>query len=70
VIVLCCSSLESVRLMLNSGICNSSGMLGHYVMDHIFRAGANGVMPVGEAKPWHGPPIRPNGIYIPRFRNE
>ena len=69
VIVLCASSLESVRLMLNSGIGNSSGALGHYVMDHIFRAGANGVLPAGEAKPWHGPPIRPNSIYIPRFRN-
>src|SRR5204862_3771620 len=68
VIVLCASSLESVRLMLNSGIGNSSGVLGHYVMDHIFRAGANGVLPVGEANPWHGPPIS-NSIYIPRFRN-
>src|SRR6185312_5631308 len=31
-IVLCASSLESVRLLLNSGIANSSGVLGHYVL--------------------------------------
>lgn len=69
VVVLCASTLESTRLLLNSGICNSSGVLGHYLMDHIFRGGAAGVMPMLEAKPWAGPPRRPNGIYVPRFRN-
>ncbi|HTM51112.1 MAG TPA: GMC family oxidoreductase [Bryobacteraceae bacterium] len=69
IVILCASSLESVRLMLNSGIGNSSGVLGHYIMDHIFRAGASGTVPGGEALAWHGPPIRPNSVYIPRFRN-
>ncbi len=69
VIVLCASTLESTRLLLNSGICNSSGVLGKYVMDHIYGGGASGVMPQIEAKPWAGPPRRPNGIYVPRFRN-
>ncbi len=69
VVVLCASTLESTRLLLNSEICNSSGVLGRYLMDHIFHGGASGVMPMLEAKPWAGAPRRPNGIYVPRFRN-
>jgi choline dehydrogenase-like flavoprotein len=69
VVVLCASTLESTRLLLNSGVCNSSGVLGRYLMDHIFRGGAAGVMPTPETKAWSGPPDRPNGMYIPRFRN-
>jgi hypothetical protein len=38
-------------------------------MDHIYQGGAAGVMPQVEAKPWAGMPRRPNGVYIPRFRN-
>ena len=69
VVVLCASTLESTRLLLNSRICNSSGVLGKYVMDHIYGGGAAGQMPIPEARPWAGPPRRPNGIYVPRFRN-
>jgi choline dehydrogenase-like flavoprotein len=69
VIVLCASTLESTRLLLNSGVCNSSGVLGKNVMDHIYGGGAQGEMPEIEARPWAGPPRRPNGIYVPRFRN-
>jgi choline dehydrogenase-like flavoprotein len=69
VILLCASTMESTRLLLNSGIGNSSGVLGHYLMDHIYGGGASGVMPGLEARPWAGPPRRPNGIYVPRFRN-
>jgi choline dehydrogenase-like flavoprotein len=68
-IVLCASSLESVRLLLNSGICNTSGVLGQYILDNMFRGGADGFIPAGEPSPWNGAPARPNGIYIPRFRN-
>jgi choline dehydrogenase-like flavoprotein len=71
-VVLCASTLESTRLLLNSapgGLANSSGVLGHYLMDHISGAGAGGEMPMLKANPWYGPPRRPNGIYIPRFRN-
>ncbi len=71
-VVLCASTLESTRLLLNSasgGLCNSSGVLGHYLMDHIYEGGAAGELPMLEAKPWMGPPRRPNGIYVPRFRN-
>lgn len=72
VVVLCASTLESTRLLLNSapgGLANSSGVLGHYLMDHIYGGGASGEMPMLRANPWYGPPRRPNGIYIPRFRN-
>lgn len=72
VVVLCASTLESTRLLLNSapgGLANSSGTLGRYLMDHIYGGGAAGVMPALEASPWFGPPRRPNGIYIARFRN-
>jgi choline dehydrogenase-like flavoprotein len=69
VVVLCASTLESTRLLMNSNICNDNDALGKYVMDHIYGGGAAGVMPGIEAKPWAGPPQRPNGIYVPRFRN-
>ena len=73
VVVLCASTLESTRLLMNSSEYgldfNSSGMLGHYLMDHIYTGGAVGVIPDLQAKPWVGPPQRPNGIYIPRFLN-
>ena len=71
---LCASTLESTRLLLNSatsefpnGLANSSGELGHNLMDHHMGAGAGGIMPGHEDKMPFG--NRPNGIYIPRFRN-
>ncbi|MFI5183218.1 MAG: GMC family oxidoreductase [Vicinamibacteria bacterium] len=74
-IVLCASTLESTRIMLNSrsarhpnGIANSSGALGHYLMDHITGGGASGVLPMLKGVP-DDRARRPNGIYVPRFRN-
>jgi len=67
--VLCASTLESTRLLLNSEICNNNDALGRYVMDHHYQGGAAGTMPMLESKAWAGPPRRPNGIYVPRFRN-
>ncbi len=76
VVVLCAQSMESVRILFNStnrqfpnGLANSSGVLGHYLMDHFTGYGASGVMPMLESRPWAGPPRRPNGIYVIRFRN-
>ena len=74
-VILCASTLESTRIMLNSrsplypaGIANSSGVLGHYLMDHVMGGDAIGVLPVLNNVPdTRG--NRPNGIYIPRFRN-
>jgi choline dehydrogenase-like flavoprotein len=74
VFFVCASTLESARLLLNSatpefpnGLCNSSGELGHNLMDHHMGSGASGEMPGHEDKMPFG--NRPNGIYIPRFRN-
>ena len=69
IFVLCASTLESTRLLMNSNICNDNDALGRYLMDHIYQGGAAGTMPEIEARPWSGPPRRPNGIYVPRFRN-
>lgn len=74
VVFLCASALESARILLNSkstrfptGLANSSGELGRNVMDHPFGAGAEGTLPGMEDQKTFG--NRPNGIYIPRFRN-
>src|SRR5882672_5029122 len=74
VVFLNASTLESTRILLNSatpefstGLANSSGQLGHNLMDHHMGAGASAVMPGHEDKMPFG--NRPNGIYVPRFRN-
>ena len=74
IVFLCASALGSTQIMLNStsnrfpnGIANSSETLGHYLMDHCFKAGASGELPGNEDQYTYG--SRPNGIYIPRFRN-
>ena len=46
---------------------NDSGELGHNLMDHHFRVGATATVEGDEDKYYTG--RRPNGIYIPRFRN-
>lgn len=78
-VVLCAQALESVRILLNSaneqapnGLANSSGALGHYLMDHLWiPGGATGEFPELAKYEQAGPfgPQRPNGIYVIRFRN-
>jgi choline dehydrogenase-like flavoprotein len=74
VIFLNASTLGSTFILLNStsgrfpnGLGNGSDQLGRNLMDHQYRAGAQGVMDGFEDKYYVG--RRPNGIYIPRFRN-
>ena len=74
IVFLCASTIESVRLLLNSksarfpdGLANSSGTLGRYVMDHHYGSGASGTVPGFLDRRTTG--RRPNGIYIARFRN-
>jgi glucoside 3-dehydrogenase (cytochrome c) catalytic subunit len=74
IVFLCASAFESVRLLLNSatprfseGLGNSSGVLGHYIMDHHFAAGARGTMDSVKSRYFNG--HRPCGIVVPRFRN-
>ena len=42
VLVLCASTLESTRLLMNSGICGDNDTLGKNLMDHIYQGGASG----------------------------
>ena len=75
-VILCAQAMESTRILLNSstreypaGLANSSGALGHYLMDHVVGGGATGHLPDMKTPPNANEPQRPNGIYIPRFRN-
>jgi len=75
-VVLCAQSLESTRILLNSstreypkGLANSSGLLGHYLMDHVTGGGASGTFEDMKELPSANPPHRPNGIYVIRYRN-
>jgi len=75
-VVLCAQALESTRILLNSstreypkGLGNSSGLLGHYLMDHVVGGGASGTFDDLKAHPNANPPHRPTGIYAVRFRN-
>jgi choline dehydrogenase-like flavoprotein len=74
VVFVCASALNSAWVLMNSatdiwpdGLGSSSGELGHNVMDHHFKCGAGGTVEGYEDKYYYG--RRPNGIYIPRFRN-
>ena len=43
VVVLAAGTLESTRLLLNSGLANSSGVLGHYLHDQIYGVQRGGI---------------------------
>jgi len=69
VVVVGASCLESTRLLLNSGIANSSGVLGHYLHDQFYITNCvQGVIP--EVRDKKAPAnFTGGGGYIPRFRN-
>jgi len=74
VIFLNASTLGSTFILMNSisnrfpnGMGNGSDQLGRNLMDHQYRAGAEGDVEGFLDKYYIG--RRPNGIYIPRFRN-
>ena len=74
IVFLCASTFNSAWILMNSatdiwpdGLGSSSGEFGHNVMDHHLKLGASGEMEGFEDKYYSG--FRPNGIYIPRFRN-
>lgn len=76
VVVLCASTLESTRLLMNSptrqhgeSLANSSGVLGHYLMDHMFQIAVGGFANQVANIPYNFEDGRANGIYIPKFRN-
>jgi choline dehydrogenase-like flavoprotein len=74
IVFLCASAFNSTWVLMNSahdvwadGLGSSSGELGHNVMDHHFRCGANGQAEGFSDTYQYG--RRPTGIYVPRFRN-
>jgi choline dehydrogenase-like flavoprotein len=74
VVFLCASAIGSAQILLNSasdsfpeGLANGSGAVGRYLMDHTYGAGASGVFTGFEEFAPTG--ARPNGIYVPRYRN-
>ncbi|HMX29140.1 MAG TPA: GMC family oxidoreductase, partial [Blastocatellia bacterium] len=68
VVVLGASCLESTRILLNSGIANSSGVLGHYWHDQFYiPSGVYGVIPEAKnGKVTRG--LSGSGVLV-RFRN-
>ena len=73
-VFLCASAVGSLQIMMNSrpegsgtSYFDTSGTLGRYVMDHIFRVGIGGEIPGMTEYIEYG--RRPGGVYIPRFRN-
>ncbi len=74
VVFLCASALSTAWIMLNStssrfpnGFGNDSDQVGRNIMDHHLGVGAIGEVPGYLDSYYSG--RRPNGIYIPRFRN-
>src|SRR5437879_12026101 len=73
-VIVCAQALESTRLLLNSktrvytnGLGNSSGALGHYLMDHAVGAGTAAEIPELATKYSASQPHRANGIYVVRL---
>jgi choline dehydrogenase-like flavoprotein len=74
IVFLCASTINTAWLLMRSatdvwpdGLGSSSGELGHNLMDHHFRVGAQGTLEGLDDKYYYG--RRPNGFYIPRYRN-
>ncbi len=82
IVVLCASPIETVRILFNSagpgypsGIGNSSGLLGQYIMDHssllffgpVSEDELSPATDESEDDPWDL--AKSSGFYIPRFRN-
>jgi choline dehydrogenase-like flavoprotein len=74
IVFLNASTFNSAWVLMNSatdiwpdGLGSSSGELGHNIMDHHLGVGASGEVEGYDDRYYFG--RRPNGIYIPRFRN-
>ncbi|WP_422349774.1 GMC oxidoreductase [Flagellimonas sp.] len=74
VIFLCASAIASTSILMQSksdrfenGLGNDSDQLGRNIMDHHLGVGASGKLDGFEDKYYKG--RKPNGIYLPRFRN-
>ncbi len=74
IIFSCASAMATAGILLQSkskrfpnGLGNDSGELGHNVMDHHYIVGASATVDGFKDSYYKG--RRPNGFYIPRFRN-
>src|SRR5271168_4584388 len=68
VVVLAAGTLESTRLLLNSLVGNSSGLVGRYLMDQIYGPGV--ICSVPEARNGRSTKeLMGGGAIVPRFRN-
>jgi len=74
VIFLCASTVASTAILMQSksetfptGMGNASDQLGRNIMDHQLHVGASGKFDGFEDKYYKG--RKPNGVYIPRFKN-
>jgi len=74
IVFMCASTFGTTQILLNStssrfpnGFGNDSDELGRNVMDHLFGTGASAVVEGYEDRYYSG--RRPNGFYIPRYRN-
>lgn len=74
VVFLCASTLASTGILLNStsssypdGLGNSSGVLGHYLMDHHKNITSSGILEGYLDRTYRG--YRPTSVALPRFRN-
>ncbi|MCC6362070.1 MAG: GMC family oxidoreductase [Bryobacterales bacterium] len=71
-VILAGSTLENTRLMLLSakgGLANSSGTLGHYMMDQVSGGGVSGFLPRLKGGPSRLDDGKSAGITIPNFQN-
>lgn len=76
IVILGASALESTRILLNStsdkypnGLANSSGVLGHYLVDHFGGVGASGFLPQLLGKEIVNTDGKASSVFFPRFRN-
>lgn len=76
IVIVAASTLESTRLLLNSksrqhpnGIGNSSGVLGHYLVDHFGGIGASGVFHTLAGRDAVNEDGKAAGLFVPRFQN-
>ena len=68
VVVLAAGTLESTRLLLNSKVGNSSGLVGRYLMDQVYGPGVTCSVP--EARNGRATKgLMGGGAIVPRFRN-
>src|SRR5262249_58901229 len=77
-VVLGTGAMESTRILLNSktrehpnGLANSSGVLGHYLMDSVKSGSVGGFLPILKGAPITNEDGAGGGhCYIPRFTNQ